>query len=134
MVKCLAPTAVPQVPKAGIVGGAVAVWAIWEYSRNYKNRHGYYPVQGALTRASLWGVLTGRKAIDWANKYIWHKESKKSGKESASDVPSWAKGKKRLAKDKSIDDAVRRIIKEATFPYPPESKEYKRVFRKSRNT
>ncbi|MGW1559131.1 DNRLRE domain-containing protein [Streptomyces sp. NPDC002144] len=42
---------------------------------------------------------------------LWAKASKKSGKETASDIPSWARGKGRKAGE-SIDEAVDRIFRE----------------------
>ncbi|MET7622725.1 DNRLRE domain-containing protein [Streptomyces sp. NPDC005408] len=44
-------------------------------------------------------------------KILWAKATKKSGKESASDIPSWARGKGRHAGE-SIDEAVDRIFRD----------------------
>ncbi|MFJ7201807.1 MULTISPECIES: DNRLRE domain-containing protein [unclassified Streptomyces] len=44
-------------------------------------------------------------------KILWAKASKKSGKETASDIPSWARGKTRKGNE-SIDQAADRIFRE----------------------
>jgi RHS repeat-associated protein len=73
----------------------------------------------ALTIIGVGAVLAIIALIWWYGKswaihkvrILWAKASKKSGKETASDIPSWARGKGRRAGE-SIDEAVDRIFRE----------------------
>ncbi|WP_327344500.1 hypothetical protein [Streptomyces europaeiscabiei] len=79
--------------------------------------------------------LIWRKGKKWAInkiKVLWSKASKKSGKETASDIPSWARGKGRKGNE-SIDEAVDRIFREhyRRNPTPKERRggEWKKIKR-----
>lgn len=63
----------------------------------------------------------GLGAIDDVNRMLSKKTTRGSGKDRATDVPSWAKGSRKYA-DETPDQAVQRIFRENGKDVPPPSK------------
>ncbi len=83
------------------------IWYWWTYQPRWTWtwRWQWTWVNPPIVRASVWAG-------------IWlAKESKKSGKERASDVPSYARGA-RVRRNETVEDAIKRVMEDAGRKYP----------------